>query len=56
MSIESDVFTNSLRLVSEVDPRISSAISNELDDQRSKLKLIASENYASPAVLAAMGN
>ncbi|WP_236568005.1 MULTISPECIES: glycine hydroxymethyltransferase [unclassified Nocardiopsis] len=54
--MESDLFNNSLQLVSEVDPRISSAISKELDDQRSKLKLIASENYASPAVLAAMGN
>jgi glycine hydroxymethyltransferase len=39
-----------------VDPRIGGAIAAELADQRESLKLIASENYASPAVLLAMGN
>jgi glycine/serine hydroxymethyltransferase len=33
-----------------------STILRELADQRTKLKLIASENFASPAVLLAMGN
>jgi glycine hydroxymethyltransferase len=35
---------------------VAQAIIAELRDQRSKLKLIASENFASPAVLLAMGN
>jgi len=43
-------------VIGAVEPRIAAAIRAELDDQRSALKLIASENYASPAVLLAMGN
>ncbi|MFF1798510.1 glycine hydroxymethyltransferase, partial [Kitasatospora sp. NPDC058263] len=39
-----------------MEPRIAAAIGREIDDQRASLKLIASENYASPAVLLAMGN
>src|SRR5690606_25303062 len=39
-----------------VEPRVADAIRAELADQRSYLKLIASENYASPATLLAMGN
>jgi glycine hydroxymethyltransferase len=35
---------------------VAAAIASELADQRGSLKLIASENYASPAVLLAMGN
>jgi glycine hydroxymethyltransferase len=35
---------------------VAAAIGDELLAQRRQLKLIASENYASPAVLAAMGN
>jgi glycine hydroxymethyltransferase len=35
---------------------VAEAIRAELTDQREALKLIASENYASPAVLLAMGN
>src|SRR6185503_18707439 len=38
-----------------VEPRIAAATRQELEDQRSSLKLIASENYASPAVLLTMG-
>ena len=37
-------------------PEISKAIINELEKQRSNLKLIASENYSSLAVQLAMGN
>jgi glycine hydroxymethyltransferase len=37
-------------------PEVAAAILGELRDQRSKLKLIASENFASPSVLLAMGN
>ena len=49
-------FAAALDVVAAVEPQIADAIRNELRDQRSSLKLIASENYASPAVLLAMGN
>ncbi|MBI3648307.1 MAG: serine hydroxymethyltransferase [Actinobacteria bacterium] len=38
------------------DPQVAEAIANELDRERSQLRLIASENYTSPAVLAALGS
>jgi glycine hydroxymethyltransferase len=38
------------------DPEVATAIANELDRERTTLRLIASENYASPAVLAAIGS
>ena len=44
-----------LRVIGAVEPRIAEATRAELADQRSSLKLIASENYASPAVLLTMG-
>ncbi|UED87631.1 glycine hydroxymethyltransferase [Streptomyces profundus] len=53
---ESIAFRSSLDVVRAVEPRIADAIGAEIEDQRASLKLIASENYASPAVLAAMGN
>ncbi len=53
---ESMAFRSALDLVRSVEPRVADAIAQELADQRESLKLIASENYASPAVLAAMGN
>ena len=43
-------------MIGAVEPRIATAIVDELANQRRQLKLIASENYASPAVLLAMGN
>src|SRR6187402_2102851 len=55
-SAEEVAFRASLDVVASVEPRIAAAISRELDSQRRQLKLIASENYASPAVLLAMGN
>lgn len=45
-----------LQQVAEVAPEIASSIVHELEAQRSHLKLIASENYCSLAVQAAMGN
>ena len=42
--------------MAKVLPDVAASILQELRDQRSKLKLIASENFASPAVLLAMGN
>ncbi|HEX6131357.1 MAG TPA: serine hydroxymethyltransferase [Actinomycetota bacterium] len=38
------------------DPEVAEAIANELERERTTLRLIASENYASPAVLAATGS
>lgn len=49
-------FSAAVEVVAEVDPVIAEAIKGELGNQRHQLKLIASENYASPAVLLAMGN
>jgi len=42
--------------VSKVTPEIASSIVKELENQRTRLKLIASENYCSLAVQLAMGN
>ena len=55
-SREADAFRAALDVVAAVEPDIADHIRGELDNQRSQLKLIASENYASPAVLLAMGN
>jgi len=52
----STAYRESLRVIEAVEPAIAAAIGQELADQRSSLKLIASENYASPAVLLTMGN
>ena len=38
------------------DPEVADAIAGELNRERTNLRLIASENYASPAVLAAVGS
>src|SRR6202522_1531721 len=51
-----EAFQAALEVVGAVDPEVAAAIPAELADQRGSLKLIASENYASPAVLLAMGN
>src|SRR3954465_7649483 len=56
LNAESAAFRSALEVVRSVEPRIADAIAKELTDQRESLKLIASENYASPAVLLAMGN
>jgi glycine hydroxymethyltransferase len=44
------------RPLAEVDPEIARAIALEAERQRSKLELIASENFVSAAVLAAQGS
>src|SRR6188508_1585995 len=56
LNAESTAFRSALDVVRAVEPRIADAIAQELTDQRESLKLIASENYASPAVLLTMGN
>ena len=44
-----------LQAIQDTDPEVYAAICAEEERQREKLVLIASENYASPAVLAAQG-
>ena len=44
-----------LELIRQVDPEVADAIGLELNRQRTHLELIASENFVSPAVMAAMG-
>jgi glycine hydroxymethyltransferase len=56
LSPETVAYAAVLDVVSAVAPEVAASIEAELADQRSHLKLIASENYASPAVLLAMGN
>jgi glycine hydroxymethyltransferase len=55
-STEAEAFRAAIDVIGAVEPRVASAIVGELGNQRRQLKLIASENYASPAVLLAMGN
>jgi glycine hydroxymethyltransferase len=52
----SAAYRAALQVIESVEPRIAAATRKELADQRDSLKLIASENYASPAVLLAMGS
>jgi glycine hydroxymethyltransferase len=49
-------YLSSLSLVRDTAPEVAAAIVGELESQRTNLKLIASENYSSLAVQAAMGN
>ena len=51
----STAYNAALEVIASVEPRVAEATRAELADQRSSLKLIASENYASPAVLLTMG-
>jgi glycine hydroxymethyltransferase len=53
---EAAAYRAALEVIGAVEPTIADHIRGELGNQRSQLKLIASENYASPAVLLAMGN
>ncbi len=52
----STAYRAALEVIASVEPRIAAATRAELMDQRGSLKLIASENYASPAVLLTMGS
>jgi glycine hydroxymethyltransferase len=49
-------YAAALETIAAAEPDVAAAIAGELASQRRQLKLIASENYASPAVLLAMGN
>jgi glycine hydroxymethyltransferase len=54
-ALTSSAYSKALEVIAAVEPRVAEATRQELVDQRASLKLIASENYASPAVLLAMG-
>ena len=47
---------DSIGFVSNYDPEVASMMNRELGRQEHGLELIASENFASPAVIAAMGS
>ena len=47
---------DSIGFVSQFDPEVAAMMQNELVRQQDGLELIASENFASPAVIAAMGS
>jgi glycine hydroxymethyltransferase len=49
-------YRSALKIIAAAEPNVAHAIVDELESQRRQLKLIASENYASPAVLLSMGN
>jgi glycine hydroxymethyltransferase len=51
----SAAYRAALEVIGAVEPTVAAAIRQELTDQRESLKLIASENYASPATLLTMG-
>ncbi|SHH54589.1 glycine hydroxymethyltransferase [Jatrophihabitans endophyticus] len=51
----SSAYQAALQVIESVEPTVAGAIRGELADQRASLKLIASENYASPATLLTMG-
>ena len=53
MSIVTD---NTMELLTRTDPELAAAVEKEKERQQVKIELIASENYVSPAVLAAQGS
>ena len=55
-SAEATAYRSALEVIGAAEPVVAGAIVSELESQRRQLKLVASENYASPAVLLAMGN
>src|SRR5881409_4317645 len=55
-SPETIAFRAALDVVGAALPEVADSIRQELADERTHLKLIASENFASPSVLLAMGN
>ena len=53
---EAAAFWANMDLIAKVEPSVRDGIISELKDQRSSLKLIASENYSSLSVQSAMAN
>lgn len=56
ISWDSLLYMANLATVAKATPEIAASIIQELDDQRASLKLVASENYCSLSVQAAMAN
>jgi glycine hydroxymethyltransferase len=56
LSEETVAFAAAIDCLARQLPDVAASVLDELRDQRQKLKLIASENFASPSVLLAMGN
>jgi glycine hydroxymethyltransferase len=54
--LNEQLFATHHRLVDEVDPQVAAALAAERTRQQEGLELIASENFVSTAVLAAMGS
>src|SRR5438093_4309870 len=52
----SAAYRNALHVIEAIEPTVAGALRSALADQRGSLKLIASENYASPAVLLTMSS
>ncbi|MFP3711007.1 serine hydroxymethyltransferase, partial [Paraburkholderia sp. SIMBA_009] len=50
------MFNRTTSTVANVDPELWAAIQNENRRQEDHIELIASENYTSPAVMAAQGS
>lgn len=55
MATELDA-SRSLNLLEQADPELWTAVAGEIERQRHGLEMIASENYTSPAVMAACGS
>ena len=51
-----NTYLDSIGFVSGYDPELAAMMQREFDRQRDGIELIASENFASPAVIAAMGS
>ncbi len=56
MSNHDMVVDGAIEMLAQTDPLIYQVLRDEEDRQRSQLEMIASENFVSPAVLAAMGS
>src|SRR5258708_11367392 len=56
VSVTGTAYRSALEVMADWEPAVADAIAGELASHRRQLKLIASETYASPAVLLAMGN
>ncbi len=54
--LKSEFFSVHNQLVSAADPEVAKALEDERERQNEGLELIASENFVSPAVMAAMGS
>ena len=55
-NLKQQFFSNHNQLVEAADPGVAEALENERRRQNEGLELIASENFVSPAVMAAMGS